>query len=161
MKEIRFDDIEALQAQVGPEFGPWGPEVEVSQEMIHQFADLTGDHQWIHVDVEKCRELSPFGAPIAHGFLTLVLLPRLQLAEEQQPMRLVGFGNIVNYGSNKLRFTGPVPAGSKIHMRSRLARVEAKPKGTQLTLEMHIHVVGSERPAVIYELIMLYQPPLA
>ncbi len=154
MQEIDFKDIDAIQAKVSDEFGPFGKEFEVTQEVINQFADLTGDHNWIHVDVEKCKELSPFGGPIAHGFLTLVLLPQLPTPEPD--FRIVGFGNIVNYGSDKLRFPGPVPAGSKIHMRSRLAGVEAKPKGTMLTMESVVHVVGQERPAVVYQMIILY-----
>ena len=75
MDEIRFDDIEALEARIGDEYGPWGPEVEISQERVNQFAELTGDHQWIHVDVERAKTQSPFGGPIVHGFFTLAMLP--------------------------------------------------------------------------------------
>ena len=77
METIRFDDIDALNALASEEFGEFGDAVEVTQEMINGFADLTGDHQWIHVDVERCKRESPFGGPIAHGFLTLSLVPRL------------------------------------------------------------------------------------
>lgn len=157
MDPIRFDDVESIRKQVSEEFGPWGPEMTVTQEMIEQFADLTGDHQWIHVDVERARKQSPFGGPVAHGFLTLSLLPSLT---PKPTFALTGFGNVVNYGSDKLRFTGPVLAGSKIHMRGRLKAVEKKPKGTQIVFENHIHVVGSERPAVVYETITLFVPPV-
>ena len=71
MQEIRFDDIEGLKKQIKDDYSPWGPEQQVTQEMINGFAELTGDHQWIHVDVERCKRESPFGGPIAHGFLTL------------------------------------------------------------------------------------------
>ena len=76
MAEVRFDDVEGLNAQ-GGEFGEWGTPTAVTQEMINQFADLTGDHQWIHVDVERANPESPFGGPVAHGFLTLSLIPGL------------------------------------------------------------------------------------
>ena len=156
MQEIRFDDIEALRAQVREEFGPFGPEVEVSQGMIDQFAEITGDDQWIHVDVDRAKRESPFGATIAHGFLTLSLLAG-SAAAGPIGFRLVGQRNAVNYGSNKLRFLSPVPAGSKVHTRSRLVSAEAGAKGTRLETENAIHVVGSERPAVLYNSIVLYQ----
>src|SRR5436309_3616225 len=110
MQDIRFDDIEALRKQVSDEFGPWGPEIEVSQEMINKFAELTGDHQWIHIDVERAKRESPFRTTIAHGFLTLSLLPTMGA---QGDFRIVGYGNATNYGADKLRFVAPVPAGSK------------------------------------------------
>jgi hypothetical protein len=156
MQEIRFDDIDALRAYVSDEFGPLGPEVEVSQAMIDQFAELTGDQQWIHVDVDRAKRESPFGTTIAHGFLTLSLLAGRATAGPAS-FRLVGHGNAVNYGSDKLRFLSPVPAGSKVHTRSRLVSVEAGGKGTRLETENAIHVVGSERPALLYNSIVLYQ----
>ena len=158
MQEIRFDDIDALRAKVSETFGAWGNEVEVTQDMINKFADLTGDHQWIHVDVERCKRESPFGGPVAHGFLTLSLLPRMT-AKGTDGYAIVGQGNVVNYGSDKLRLISPVPAGAKIHSRSRLAAVEAAPKGTRVVRETAIHVVGQEKPALLYAMILLYQPP--
>jgi acyl dehydratase len=158
MQEIRFDDVAALEAHVSAEFGEWSDEIEVSQETINGFADLTGDHQWIHVDVERAKKESPFGAPIAHGFLTLSLLPAMA-AKTAGRFRLVGAANAVNYGSDKLSFLSPVPAGSKIHSRMRLASVTATEKGTRVENEVAIHVVGSERPALLYSMIVLYQGP--
>jgi acyl dehydratase len=158
MEQIKFDDIAALQKQVSEEFGPFGGELEVTQQMINDFADLTGDHQWIHVDVERCKRESPFGGPVAHGFLTLSLLPRMA-AKGTDGFAIVGQGNVVNYGSDKLRLISPVPAGAKIHSRSRLAAVEAAPKGTRVVREIAIHVVGQEKPALLYAMILLYQPP--
>ena len=122
MQQIRFDDIATLQTQASEDFWPWGPEVEVTQDMINKFADLTGDHQWIHVDVERAKKESPFGAPIAHGFLTLSMIPVLRPAATFQ---ITGYGNATNYGSDKLRFVSPVTAGSKVHARSRLIAAEA------------------------------------
>ncbi len=158
MKDIRFDDIDSLRAMISDEAGDFGEEVEISQEMINRFADLTGDHQWIHVDVERAKKESPFGQTIAHGFLTLSLLPTLRTASEY---RIVGQGNATNYGADKLRFISPVPAGAKVHARSRLVAVDAKAKGTQVTQEITVHVVGNDRPALVYTMLVLYHPPAA
>jgi acyl dehydratase len=155
MTEIRFDDCEALNAQAG-EFGAWGHELMVTQEMINQFADLTGDHQWIHVDVERAKKESPFGGPIAHGFLTLSLIPSLMPTEA---LRVTGHANAANYGGEKLRFLSPVPAGAALHARTRLVRAESKPRGTLVTLEVEVGVVGDERPAILYAMQVLYMGP--
>ncbi|HXQ20194.1 MAG TPA: MaoC family dehydratase [Candidatus Acidoferrales bacterium] len=155
MEQIRFDDIEKLKTKVSDTFGPFGSEVQITQDMINKFADLTGDHQWIHVDVERCKRESPFKQPIAHGFLTLSLLPVLRAGSDYQ---IVGYGNATNYGADKLRFVSPVPAGSKVQARSRLVAVEAKPKGTQVTQEINVHVAGNDRPALIYVMLVLYHP---
>jgi acyl dehydratase len=157
MQEIRYDDIDALRARISDEFGPFGEPIEVTQDMINRFAELTGDRQWIHVDVERARRESPFKQTIAHGFLTLSLLPTLRSPSDY---RIVGYGNATNYGADKLRFISPVPAGSAVHARSRLVDVQAKPKGTQVTQEIAVHVVGQERPALLYTMLVLYHPPL-
>ena len=156
MQEIRFDDIPALKAKISDKHSEWGPEMEVTQDMINRFAELTGDRQWIHVDVERAKKESPFGGPIAHGFLTLSLLPAIRTRTDYQ---VVGAGNAVNYGANKLRFLAPVPAGAKLHARSRLVNVEGKPKGTLITNEIEVGVVGQTVPALIYEMMVLYNPP--
>lgn len=152
-KAYRFDDIEGLQSVVSEDWGPWSNEFTVTQEIINQFADLTNDHNWIHVDVERCEKESPFKAPIAHGFLTLVLMAQMRIKPDYD---ITGYKNAVNYGVNKVRFTGNVPAGSTLHQRMRVASVEGGPKGTQVTLAGAIHIVGNDRPAVIYEMVMLY-----
>jgi acyl dehydratase len=157
MEEIRFDDIERMRSKVSEEFGAWGPEIEVTQDMINKFAELTGDHQWIHVDVERAKRESPFKGTIAHGFLTLSLLPTLRTGADH---KIVGYGNATNYGADKLRFVSPVPAGSKIRARSRLVAVDPKPKGTQITTEIAVHVVGGERPALLYTMLVLYHPSM-
>ncbi len=156
MEKIRFDDIAALQKRVSEEFGPFGEPFLVSQDIIDRFADVTGDHQWIHVDVERAKKESPFKTTIAHGFLTLSLLPMLN-EKSKSDFAISGHGNAVNYGSDKLRFLSPVPAGAKIHAHSRLVSVEAGAKGTRVETEIAVHVVGSERPALLYCMIILYQ----
>ena len=131
-------------------------EVEVTQEMDKQFAEVTGDHQWIHVDVERCEKESPFGGPIVHGFFTLSLLPMLN-GKAKVKYKTKGVKNAVNYGSDKLRFLSPVPVGSKLHAHTRLVSVEAGKMGVRLELVTAIHVVGNDRPAVIYNMITLLQ----
>ncbi|TMB21240.1 MAG: MaoC family dehydratase, partial [Deltaproteobacteria bacterium] len=100
VEDIRFDDIERLKGKVSDTFGAWSEPVEVTQDMINRFAEVTGDHQWIHVDVERAKRESPFGGTVAHGFLTLSLLPRLH---GSAAWKLTGYGNATNYGANKLR----------------------------------------------------------
>jgi len=153
MKQYKFDDIAAAQEIVSEEWGEFGKQFEVTQDVINKFADLTGDNYFLHVDPEAAAK-GPFGTTIAHGFLTLSLMPRLTI---QENFEIVGSAFMVNYGSNKLRFVGSVPSGSKIHMRARVTGVEAGAKGgMQMTREFAIHVVGQERPALLYEMIMRY-----
>lgn len=156
MEKIRFDDVAALQKHVSEEFGPFGEPFAVTQDVIDRFAEVTGDHQWIHIDVERAKKESPFKTTIAHGFLTLSLLPMMN-AKMQGPFQIVGHANAVNYGSDKLRFLSPVPSGASIHARSRLVSVEAGPKGTRVETEVAVHVVGQDRPALLYSMIVLYQ----
>lgn len=154
MREIRFDDLETLQAEISEDYGPWSAPVKVTQAMIDDFARLTGDDQWIHVDVERARRESPYGETIAHGFLLLSLMSSLQ---PPQQFVIVGHRNALNYGSAGLRFLSPVPAGSEIHARQRLKSVEQRRQGTLLTTDFAIHRVGDdERPALLYNMQVLY-----
>jgi acyl dehydratase len=154
MKQYQYSDVDALQSLVSDQFGAWSAPVELTQKLVNDFAELTGDNYWIHTDPEKCKTQSPFGTTIAHGFLTLVLLPKMRV---QPDWEVVGYNNIVNYGSNKLRFSGAVPVGSSIHARGRVKSVEKTPKGQVImTQEMQINVVGQDRPAVVYELMFMY-----
>ena len=154
MKQYKSDDIEGMQELLSEEFGSWSSEVEVSQDMVNQFAELTGDDYWLHTDPEKAKTDSPFGCTVAHGFLTLVLIPKMR---GEQSYEVIGFNNMLNYGSDKLRFTGVVPVGCSIRSRSRIKEISTTAKGTKMVMEQHIHVVGQdERPAVIYELIFIY-----
>lgn len=154
MQQIPFDDVEALSSLVSDEFGAWSSEFQITQAMIDRFAELTGDRQWIHVDVERARRESPFKTTIAHGFLTLSLLGRVRPPDSYQ---IVGFKNILNYGSDGLRFLAPVPSGSRIHARARLAGVEQKKNGTLITREVAVHVVGCDKPSLVYKGLVLYQ----
>ncbi len=148
---IRPDE---LAAHVGQEvaLSDW---ITVDQARIDAFAHATGDHQFIHVDQEKAAQ-GPFGGTIAHGFLTLSLLPMLN-AQMKTDFVITGHGNAVNYGSDKLRFLSPVPSGARIHAKSRLVSVDAGPKGTRVETEVAVHVVGNDRPALLYSMIVLYQ----
>jgi acyl dehydratase len=119
---------------------------EVTQQDIDTFADVTGDHQWIHVDVERAKE-TPFGGTIAHGYYTLSLAPRFT----EEVMKLEGFAFAVNYGLNKVRFPAPVPVGSKVRMTARLAGLEDIPGGAQMTLELTFEREGSDKPVCVAE----------
>jgi len=121
--------------------------------MLTQFADRTGDHRWSHVDAERCERESPFGGPIAHGFLPLSLMPKLI----KIPIELSGMKNVVNFGSGGLQFRSPVPAGATLHARSRLTGAEAHKAGTKLTFESAIHVKDNPKPSLVYTSILLFQ----
>ncbi len=153
VRRIALDDEAALQALVSDTFSPWSNQIVVDQGLIDAFALLSGDDYWIHTDPERARKQSPFGGTIAHGALVQILQSRMQLNLDYE---ITGFSNMVNYGSDRLRFPAPVPAGSIIHSRARVKRVERVKSGTQLTLELNTHVLGSERPSVINELVILY-----
>ena len=152
--EFQFDDVDGMNAAASDEYGAWGPEIGVTQEMINGFAELTGDRQWIHIDVERATKESPFGGPIAHGFLTLALVPKLNPGT----LKIVGHGNAANFGAGGLRFLAPVPAGAKIHGKSRLVSAEARKNGTLVTTELAVHVVGNEKPSLSYNMQILYMP---
>ena len=160
MREIRFDDVDTLKTLVGEPWCPYSEQILVTQDMIRRFADVTHDHQWIHLDVERARRESPLGKTIAHGFLLVSLLPKLRLRKD---LTITGFGSVLNYGADKLRFLTPVPADSAVHCRNRIYLVEKKPKGTLVGEELEVALVGreSERPALSYSMLFLYQPPAA
>lgn len=152
-RQVHFQDLEQMQTLVSEEFTDWSNEIIVDQELINEFAEISGDDYWIHTDPEKAAKEGPFGGTIAHGALVQILQSRFKL---QMDFEVTGFTNMVNYGSNRLRFPSPVPAGSKIHARSRVKSVETVKHGTRLTMEINIHVVGIERPSVINDLVILY-----
>jgi acyl dehydratase len=121
--------------------------VTVTQEQVNLFADATGDHQWIHVDVEKAKA-GPFGAPIAHGFLTLSLLPRFF----ESAIAIGGTRMGVNYGLNKVRFTSPVPVGSRLRARLTLLACEAiEHGGLQMTWKVSVEREGADKPVCVAE----------
>ena len=152
MPEIRFDDFDTLTALLDKDFGPWGPVVTVTQDMVDRFAELTGDKLWIHIDVERAQRESPFGTTVAHGFLTLSLLPLL----DPHDLIIVGYSSAANYGARGLRFLAPVPAGSCIHAQARLIAAEPHKKGALLTFATAVHIVGQQKPALAYEAQVLY-----
>ncbi|MCL1037966.1 OB-fold domain-containing protein [Shewanella submarina] len=152
--QVPISNLAAMSALANNEFTDWSEAITVDQALINAFADLSGDNYWIHTDPDKAAKESPFGTTIAHGSLVQVLQSRMQFA---LPFEVVGFKTMVNYGSNRLRFPAPVPAGSQIHARAKVKAVDATPKGMQLTLEVNIHVVGQERPSVINDLVIFYR----
>ncbi|MNO42170.1 putative enoyl-CoA hydratase 1 [compost metagenome] len=152
--QVDCSDQAALQALVSEQYSDWSNSLLVDQALIDAFAQLSGDDYWIHTDPERARRSSPFGGTIAHGALVQVLQSRLKLALD---FEITGFTTQINYGSDRLRFPAPVPAGSRIHARARVKAVEVRERGTQLTLEINTHVVGQERPSVINDLVILYQ----
>jgi acyl dehydratase len=137
-----------MKQHVGRELGPseW---MTVDQPMIDKFADATGDHQWIHVDVERARKEMPGGKTIAHGYLTLSLVPRLAATLTRVKKRARG----LNYGSNKVRFINPVPAGARIRLRQRIKNVEDIPGGVRVTSEMTVEIEGQDKPALVAEIL--------
>jgi acyl dehydratase len=138
-----------LQTQVGEEtyVGDW---VTVDQQRVNRFADATGDHQWIHVDVERAKRESPYEAPIAHGFLTLSMLPMLTSVGGERP-RYPGVKLTVNYGLNRVRFPAPVKVGSRIRARSTLQEVGEVKGALQLVRLVTIEIEGVEKPACVAE----------
>lgn len=153
VRQIDFKDLPAMRSLISNEYSGWSNEVTVTQELINQFAQLSGDDYWIHTDPERARKESPFGTTIAHGSLVQVLMSRLKIPLNYE---VVGFNNMVNYGSDRLRFPTPVPSGCKIRARYRIKAVEQVRSGTQLTMEINVHVVGQDKPSVINDLVMLY-----
>ena len=142
--------IEGLKDKVGEHLG-YSEWHEVTQEQVNQFADATGDHQWIHVDVERAKA-GPFGGPIAHGYLTLSLAPMLMA----EVVRVEGISMGVNYGLNKLRFPSPVPVGSKVRLGATLAGVEEIAGGAQGTMDMVFEVEGKDKPACVAQAVFRY-----
>ena len=144
---LKVEKPSDLLQHVGETLGPseW---LTVTQEMIDKFADATGDHQWIHVDVERAKKELPGGKTIAHGYLTLSLLPQLAPTLMKVEKRRRG----VNYGSNRVRFTAPVPAGARVRLRQKLVKVEpVDDNGFRVTSEMTMEVEGNTRPAMVAE----------
>ncbi|CCF99029.1 MaoC family dehydratase [Ralstonia solanacearum] len=152
-----IESLDALRELVGQEVAvsDW---MEITQQQVNQFAEATGDRQWIHVDVERARRESPFGAPVAHGFLTLSLLPALMHNALDMPDVKMG----VNYGLNKVRFMAPVPVGSRLRARVSLLGMEVLPPlqsspdapaltGAQMTWNVMIEREGQERPVCVAE----------
>jgi acyl dehydratase len=140
-RKVAFDDLESL---VGEHIGTsdWHT---IDQDRVNMFAEATGDHQWIHVDVERATQM--LGGPIAHGFLTLSLLPMLSA----EVLNVSGISRGINYGSNKMRFTNMVPVGSKVRLSQKCVSVAPKAGGKQMNVESTIEIEGQDRPALVVE----------
>ena len=134
-----INGVEGLKAAVGEHLG-YSDYMEITQERVNQFADATGDHQWIHVDVERAKS-GPFGGPIAHGYLTLSLGPALY----PTVVRIEGFSMGVNYGANKVRFPSPVPVGARLRLGVKLVEVEEIAGGVQTTMEFTFECEGAPK----------------
>ena len=145
---ITLDPHTDLSAWVGHEVAAsrW---LRIPQRIIDEFADATGDRQWIHVDVERAKRESPFGGPIVHGYLTLSLLARFA----QECIEVDGIKLAVNYGLNRVRFASPVKVGSKVRARFVLAAVEEIPVGAQLVWQAVIEIEGGDKPACVAEMV--------
>ena len=144
-----FENLHEVAAAVGQELAvsEW---LEITQAQINLFAEATGDHQWIHVDPERAKA-GPFGTPVAHGFLTLSLLPRFF----ETALQIKGTRMGVNYGLNKVRFTAPVPVGSRLRSIIRLLSAQAiEPEGLQMVLGVQIECEGSAKPVCVAETIV-------
>jgi acyl dehydratase len=146
---VTVDGIEAARRLVGTALGPtdW---LEITPEMVNAFADATGDHQWIHVDVERAMRESPFGGPIAHGYLILSLTPLLL----PQLMKVTGFAVGINYGTEKVRFPAPVPVGSRLRARTVVEEVSDIAGGLQIVQTVTFEVEGSAKPACVATIVV-------
>jgi len=148
MREIPLSEVQSL---VGQEIGvsDW---LEITQDRVNRFADATGDHQWIHVDIERATK--ELGSPIAHGYLVLSLIPFLA----KNIVQYQGVSRGINYGCNKVRFTNMVPVGSRLRMRVQLLSCEARGGGFQLINQCTIEIEGQERPACVAETVSIVYP---
>jgi len=147
---LMIPSLDSLAGMVGTEL-PASEWHQVTQDEINLFADATGDHQWIHVDPERARS-GPFGGPIAHGYLTLSLVPVLM----SSVVKVEGVKLGINYGLNKVRFPSPVPAGAKVRARSTLKEANAIPGGVQAVFEVTVEAEGAPKPACVAETVVRY-----
>ena len=144
--------IDGLKDLVGQHLG-YSDYIEITQEQVNMFADATGDHQWIHVDLERAKAESPFGGPIAHGYLTLSLGPTLA----PQIMRVDGIKMGVNYGCEKVRFPSPVPVGSKLRLGAAARRASTtSPAAPRCTMTFTFEVEGAAKPSCVAQIIFRY-----
>jgi acyl dehydratase len=146
---VETHSLDELKALNGTEIGVsrW---FDMPQQRIDTFADATDDHQWIHIDPERARTESPFHCTVAHGFLTLSLLPAML----DSVLRMRDVKLAVNYGLNKVRFPAPVPAGSRVRARVGLAAIEEEKSGVQLTFEVTVECEGQAKPVCVAEFLI-------
>ena len=159
IEKLSRNSIEFLEEKLGTEIhvGPW---LAIDQERINRFAEVTGDLQWIHIDPERAGRESPYGATIAHGYLTLSLLPFL--TESNHPdffqKNYPGMRMRLNYGLNRVRFPSPVRAGSRIRARTVLKELEPAAEGVQFTYLITVEIEGSDKPACVAEFLARVYP---
>lgn len=146
MLEISFQDLESLAGQELPP-SDW---IEIDQDRVNRFADATGDHQWIHVDVERARQT--LGGTIAHGYLVLSLIPMLA----QQSFTVTDIASALNYGADRIRFTGLTPTGSRLRLVQRCLEVTPKSGGKLVKIEATMEIENKPKPAMVAELLSLF-----
>ncbi|MCU1452676.1 MAG: putative enoyl-CoA hydratase 1 [Acidimicrobiales bacterium] len=143
--------IDEVMAQVGNHLG-FSEWAEITQKQVDLFAEATGDHQWIHVDVERAKAESPFGGPIAHGYLTLSMVPVLL----KEVVRVEGFAMAVNYGTEKIRFPAPVPVDGRIRVGAVIAACDPIARGVQLTYDCTVELEGQDKPVCVARVVYRY-----
>lgn len=148
-----FDSLESLRSRCGEQLAvsDW---LQIDQERVNGFAEVTGDHQWIHVDADRATRESPFGGPIAHGYLTLSLLAKFA----QESIRIDGVRMGLNYGLNRVRFTSPVRVGRRIRARFTMKNWEQIAGGAQLEWTATVDIEGEDKPACIAEMVSRWYP---
>ena len=154
MSKTIVPEISGLKQRIGTDLGTsdW---IEVTQARINAFAEATGDHQWIHVDVDRARSDSPFKGPIAHGYLTIALAPALL----PRLLQVGGVSQIVNYGIDKLRLPSPVPAGARVRLSAEIKKVRGMPNGAaRTTIGLSFEVEGAAKPACTADVVYVYFP---
>jgi acyl dehydratase len=144
MAQTTVEGVEGVLAKVGEHLG-YSDWLEITQEQVDRFAEATHDHQWIHVDVERAQRESPFGGPIAHGYLTLSLVSALAA----QIIEATGFRMGVNYGAEKIRFVSPVPVGARIRAGATLDEAKQFEGGVQMNLGVTMEIEGQAKPAMV------------
>jgi len=150
MPKLVLEGIGKLKEYQGKEIGPskW---VKITQKKINMFADATGDHQWIHVDVDRAKRESPYKVPIAHGYLTLSLIPDLFW----DVLEVKGFKTVINYGTNKVRFPAPVPVDSNVNMKVTLVNITEIKNGIQCEFDCVLNIENGEKPVCIATIVFL------
>lgn len=151
---IEFKDQAQLNTLISDEYSEWSAPLTITQSMIDSYAELSGDDLWIHVDPERCAKYSPFKTTIAHGFLILSLLPKMRTGDDVT-QQVSGYKQVMNYGSNKLRFMQPVPVNSDIHARNKVISIDVSEHKTVVTLETQVQIVGADKPSLIYQLALV------
>lgn len=147
---LKISGIDQLNKYIGKHLG-YSSWRTISQDMINKFADATGDHQWIHVDIERAK-LGPFGTTIAHGYLTLSLIPSLL----PEILEVTDIGMAVNYGTNKIRFPAPVASGNEVRLGASLVKIDEFNGGVQITMDATVETKIASKPSLAAELLYRY-----